>query len=53
MRVMQRLSGELKMPFQLDRELYRKDDSAVHEALREAVVSALVHADPTGARAGW
>ena len=33
-RVMQRLSGDLKMPFQLDRELYRKDDSAVHEAFR-------------------
>lgn len=47
-RVMQRLSGDLKMPFQLDRELYRKDDSAVHEALREAVVNALVHADHRG-----
>ena len=45
---MQRLSGDLKMPFQLDRELYRKDDSAVHEALREAVVNALVHADHRG-----
>ena len=48
LRVMQRLSGDLKMPFQLDRELYRKDDSAVHEALREAVVNALVHADHRG-----
>ncbi|MGH8856651.1 MAG: ATP-binding protein [Polaromonas sp.] len=47
-RVMQRLSGDLKMPFQLDRELYRKDDSPVHEALREAVVNALVHADHRG-----
>ena len=47
-RVMQRLSGDLKMPFQLDRELYRKDDSAVHEALREAVVNALIHADHRG-----
>ncbi len=47
-RVMQRLSGDLKMPFQLDRELYRKDDTAVHEALREAVVNALVHADHRG-----
>lgn len=47
-RVMQRLSGELKMPFQLDRDLYRKDDSPVHEALREAVVNALVHADHRG-----
>ena len=48
LRVMQRLSGDLKMPFLLDRELYRKDDSAVHEALREAVVNALVHADHRG-----
>jgi ATP-dependent DNA helicase RecG len=47
-RVMQRLSGDLKMPFQLDREMYRKDDSPVHEALREAVVNALVHADHRG-----
>jgi len=35
-------------PFPLDRELYRKDDSAVHEALRKAVVNALVHADHRG-----
>ena len=48
LRVMQRLSADLKMPFQLDRELYRKDDSVVHEALREAVVNALVHADYRG-----
>ena len=48
LRVMQRLSGDLKIPFQLDRELYRRDDTAVHEALREAVVNALVHADHRG-----
>ena len=48
LRVMQRLSGDLKMPFLLDRALYRKDDTAVHEALREAVVNALVHADHRG-----
>ena len=47
-RVMQRLSGDLKMPFQLDRELYRRDDSPVHESLREAVVNALIHADHRG-----
>ena len=48
LRVMQRLSGDLKIPFLLDRALYRKDDTAVHEALREAVVNALVHADHRG-----
>jgi ATP-dependent DNA helicase RecG len=47
-RVMQRLSGDLRIPFQLDSELYRKDDTTVHEALREAVVNALVHADHRG-----
>jgi predicted HTH transcriptional regulator len=41
-RVVQRLSADLKIPFQLDRALYRRDDTIVHEALREAVVNALI-----------
>ena len=45
---MSKRSINCAQPFQLDRELYRKDDSAVHEALREAVVNALVHADHRG-----
>jgi|SRR5680860_278185 len=36
-RVVQRLSADIKIPFQLDRELYRRDDTIVHEALREAL----------------
>lgn len=47
-RVIQRLSADLKMPFQLTRALDRRDDSPTHEALREAVVNALVHADHFG-----
>ncbi len=47
-RVIQRLSGDLKMPFQLTRALDRRDDSPTHEALREAVVNALIHADHFG-----
>lgn len=47
-RVVQRLSADLRIPFQLDRSLYRRDDTIVHEALREAVVNALIHADHRG-----
>ena len=43
-----RLAADLKIPFQLSRELYRRDDTIVHEALREAVVNALIHADHHG-----
>lgn len=48
LRVIQRLSADLKLPFQLDSDLFRKGETIVHEAIREALVNALVHADHQG-----
>lgn len=41
-----RLIRDLKVPFQL-RAATRRDETPVHEALREAMVNALIHADHT------
>ncbi len=46
-RVIQRLFRDLKVPFKLKGDR-RVDETPVHEALREALVNALVHADYTG-----
>jgi predicted HTH transcriptional regulator len=45
--VIQRLYRDLKVPFRLSRE-ERIDDTPVHEALREALTNALIHADYSG-----
>ena len=47
-RVIGRLSVDLKIPFQLDDGLQRRDDTIVHKALREAVVNSMIHADYRG-----
>ena len=48
LRVIQRLSTDLKLPFQLDSDLFRKGETVVHEAIREALVNAVIHADYQG-----
>lgn len=48
LRVVLRLGQDLKLPFQLDNDLFRKGETIVHEALREALVNALIHADYQG-----
>jgi ATP-dependent DNA helicase RecG len=47
-RVIQKLSADLKLPFQLDAEFFRKGETVVHVAIREALVNALIHADYQG-----
>lgn len=46
-KVYQKLNADLKVPFQLQ-DGQRIEDTPVHEALREALVNTLIHADFTG-----
>lgn len=46
-RVYQKLTADLKVPFQLQ-DAQRVEDTPVHEALREALVNTLIHADFSG-----
>ena len=46
-KVYRKLIADLKVPFSL-KEGQRQEDTPVHEALREALVNTLVHADYTG-----
>jgi ATP-dependent DNA helicase RecG len=49
-RVMTKLTSDslLKVPFQRNADGYRKSTTPVHEALQEALVNALIHADYRG-----
>ncbi len=47
-KVIQRLTADLKIPFHLEKDMFRKDDTPVHEAIREALVNTLIHADYRG-----
>ena len=47
-RVIPRIKSDLKVPFELDADLVRKDDTHISEALREAVVNSIIHADYEG-----
>lgn len=47
-KVVVRLLADLKLPFQMGPDLFRRDDTIIHEAVREAFVNALIHADYRG-----
>lgn len=48
LRVIPKLHEQLRVPFRLGPDLFRKDETHAHEALREALVNTLIHADYTG-----
>jgi ATP-dependent DNA helicase RecG len=49
-RVYGRLVNDLDVPFQLDKDAVRRGETHVHEALREALVNTLIHADHQSTR---
>jgi ATP-dependent DNA helicase RecG len=49
-RVYPRLVDGLDVPFKLDKSATRLEETHVHEALREALVNALIHADHSSSR---
>jgi ATP-dependent DNA helicase RecG len=49
-RVYTRLTNNLEVPFLLDKDKIRTGETHVHEALREALVNTLIHADHLSSR---
>lgn len=47
-KVFPKLTADLKVPFRMDSPGKRVDEDNVHEALREALINALIHADFSG-----
>ncbi len=49
-RIYGRLVNDLELPFKLDRDAVRKEETHVHQALREALVNTIIHADHLSTR---
>ncbi|MFH1465902.1 MAG: ATP-binding protein [Pseudomonadota bacterium] len=47
-RTLGKLHAHLKTPFQLGPDMFRRDETVTHQAVREALVNALIHADHGG-----
>ena len=47
-KVIPKLRDGLQIPFKMGEDLFRKDETPQHEALREATVNTLIHADYMG-----
>lgn len=47
MKIIRKLTADIKVPFELEGDT-RKENSPIHEALREALLNTLIHSDFTG-----